>query len=158
MSETIRYDDDLSALKHRVCNALSSNPYLSRPDQFQVTSDRGRVTLNGEVKSFFQKQMAQESLRGIDGIEQIENQLVVVLGHLGNGEAERILAELPDVAVVVQGHPHRAWDAPLVVDGRLAVNASGYGLDVGRLDLRYDVASRQIVEFDWSVHPVVAGD
>jgi len=42
-----------------------------------IKNDAGRVTINGTVQSFFEKQMAQEALRNISGIESIENQLEV---------------------------------------------------------------------------------
>jgi osmotically-inducible protein OsmY len=35
------------------------------------------VILRGKVGSYFQKQMAQEALRGVDGVEAIENCLEV---------------------------------------------------------------------------------
>jgi 2',3'-cyclic-nucleotide 2'-phosphodiesterase (5'-nucleotidase family) len=84
--------------------------------------------------------------------------MVIVLGHLAGGEAEAILRQLPQVAVVVQGHPHVAWEEPLEIDGRVAVNASGYGRDVGRLRLRYDPARRRILSYDWEVLPVIAAE
>jgi osmotically-inducible protein OsmY len=36
------------------------------------------VLLTGSVRTYFQKQMAQESLRGIEGLGRIVNQLEVV--------------------------------------------------------------------------------
>lgn len=38
---------------------------------------RGRLTIEGKVSSFFLKQTAQEALGHLQGIEQIDNQLVV---------------------------------------------------------------------------------
>ena len=84
--------------------------------------------------------------------------MVIVLGHLSGGEAAAILEALPQVSVVVQGHAHRAWEQVLEIDGRIAVNASGYGRDVGRLRLRYDPASRRILAYEWDVLPVVASE
>jgi len=84
--------------------------------------------------------------------------MVIVLGHLEGGEAEAILKELPQVAVVVQGHPHVAWEDALEIDGRVAVNASGYGRDVGRLRLRYDPTRRRILSYDWELLPVIAAE
>ena len=83
---------------------------------------------------------------------------LIELGHLGSGEAEEILRGLPQVAVVVQGHGHRGWDEPLDVDGRVAVEASGYGRNVGRLRLRYDVGERRVVAYDWTLLPVLTAD
>jgi osmotically-inducible protein OsmY len=35
------------------------------------------VVLKGSVRSFFQKQMAQEAIRRIDGVQMIDNMLEV---------------------------------------------------------------------------------
>ena len=40
-------------------------------------TDAGRVTLRGVVNTYFQKQMAQESLRHVDGVHEIANELEV---------------------------------------------------------------------------------
>jgi osmotically-inducible protein OsmY len=66
-----------AGLNDRVLTALGQNPYLlGRKLRFE--SEHGRITLRGEVRSYFQKQMAQESLRRIDGVEDIRNELEVV--------------------------------------------------------------------------------
>ncbi|MFM2095979.1 MAG: hypothetical protein RIS70_3103, partial [Planctomycetota bacterium] len=45
--------------------------------QLRFEAADGRVVLKGVVRSYFQKQMAQETLRRIDGIVFIENDLEV---------------------------------------------------------------------------------
>jgi osmotically-inducible protein OsmY len=65
-----------SPLESRVITALERNPYVSRRD-LRFETHQGRVTLRGIVHSYFQKQMAQESLRHIEGIDEIENELEV---------------------------------------------------------------------------------
>lgn len=45
----------------------------------------GFVTLHGTVDSYFQKQMAQEAVRRIDGVEKITN-LLQVAGVNGAGK------------------------------------------------------------------------
>lgn len=63
-------------LEDQVTLALQLNPHVSgRKLRFETSE--GKVVLHGVVASFFQKQMAQEALRGVDGIKQIENQLEV---------------------------------------------------------------------------------
>ena len=42
-----------------------------------TVADSGIVVLTGKVNSFFQKQMAQEAIRRVDGVEKIDNQLEV---------------------------------------------------------------------------------
>jgi len=98
------------------------------------------------------------TLRPVVEAAAADADMVVVLGHLSGGEAETILENLPQVAVVVQGHPHRAWDAALEIDGRIAVSASAKGRDVGRLRLRYDPETRRIQKYDWKVLPVIAAE
>ena len=64
-------------LEDRVQNVIDHNPYLSRR-KLRCEASEGHVVLRGEVQSYFQKQMAQESLKKIDGILSIENCLEVV--------------------------------------------------------------------------------
>jgi osmotically-inducible protein OsmY len=63
-------------LVNRAQMALQQNPHLTR-GKVQLVADEGRVVLSGVVNSFFQKQMAQEALRRIEGVESIENHLQV---------------------------------------------------------------------------------
>ncbi len=65
------------ALDDRVMSALDSNPYLSRR-KLRFETQEGRVILRGEVSTFFQKQMAQESLKQIEGVDEISNELEVI--------------------------------------------------------------------------------
>ena len=64
------------ALADRVHAAIQASPFVSRRG-LRFETHRGRVTLRGEVRSFFQKQMAQEAVRGLQGVEAIENELEV---------------------------------------------------------------------------------
>ena len=64
------------SLDHRVFHALSESPYLHRR-KLRFETSEGRVVLRGTVGSYFQKQMAQEALRRVEGVAMIENQLEV---------------------------------------------------------------------------------
>jgi osmotically-inducible protein OsmY len=72
--EAARVDAQLT---DRAMSALINNPHLSRR-QLRLEARQGRVTVRGIVRSFFQKQMAQESLRRVEGVCHIENQLEVM--------------------------------------------------------------------------------
>ena len=61
----------------RVTSALRKNPYLDFSTLSHETNE-GRVVLKGTVPSYFEKQMAQESLRPIEGICEIVNDLEVM--------------------------------------------------------------------------------
>ena len=69
-------DDQSSPLVERVVTALERNPYVAGRTLWLKT-EQGHVILRGVVGSYFQKQMAQEAVRGIDGVEQISNELEV---------------------------------------------------------------------------------
>ena len=67
---------DMSPLNDRVFNALKLSPYVARRNlRFETIS--GRVTLKGVVSTYFQKQMAQEAIRYVDGVSDIANELEV---------------------------------------------------------------------------------
>jgi osmotically-inducible protein OsmY len=65
-------------LSDKVLVALERNPHLyGRTLRFETES--GRVTLRGVVRTYFQKQMAQEVVRRIDGVDEICNELEVAV-------------------------------------------------------------------------------
>lgn len=43
-----------------------------------VERNQDRVRLSGAVRSYYHKQLAQEAARQVDGVEQVENELVVL--------------------------------------------------------------------------------
>ena len=65
-----------SSLSVQVRGALSKSHHLSSRN-VHVATDGVKVRLKGTVGSFCQKQMAQEIVRRVDGIETVENQLQV---------------------------------------------------------------------------------
>jgi len=66
-----------SPLFERIHEALNCNPHVPSRKQVHVEADEGRVVLKGNVGSFFEKQMAQEAIRRIDGVQRIDNLLEV---------------------------------------------------------------------------------
>ncbi len=60
----------------RVLSALEHSPYLARR-KLRFEASQGCVTLRGVVGSYFQKQMAQEAIRHVDGVDEIANELEV---------------------------------------------------------------------------------
>ncbi len=82
--------------------------------------------------------------------------LIVVLGHIEPEERMAILHKVPKVAVVVTGHSHRGIEQAEVVDGRVGVEARAYGVELGRLDLKVDMAHKSLASFEWKKIPVDA--
>jgi len=64
-------------LQYRVHFVLSRNPYLAGRDVRCEIIEQDAI-LFGYVKTFYQKQMAQESLRKVEGIRKIRNELQVL--------------------------------------------------------------------------------
>ena len=63
-------------LDHRVHSALEQNPHVARRN-LRFETEQGRVTLRGIVGTYYQKQIAQEVVRRVEGVEEIANELEV---------------------------------------------------------------------------------
>ena len=55
---------------------IELHPHLKQA-RMQVQNQRGKVVLTGTVASYYDKQIAQESLRGLPGIVTVDNLLNV---------------------------------------------------------------------------------
>ena len=70
-----------------ILSAIEKHPHLKQR-KLHFEHQDGRVVLRGIVNSFYQKQLAQEAVRRVDGVDHIENQLEVQwLRDPGHGEA-----------------------------------------------------------------------
>lgn len=76
MERTISQTHASHDLRQRVDSAIKGNPHLTRHRVF-CQEESGIVVLHGRVGSFFQKQMAQETLKRLDGVEKVINELQV---------------------------------------------------------------------------------
>ncbi len=64
-------------LMERLDQALAASPYFNgRKLRFEAAGSN--LVLSGEVNSYFQKQMVQETLRRVEGVAEIDNRLEVV--------------------------------------------------------------------------------
>ncbi len=76
MTGAISMHEHRTRLLDRLGEALTSSPHLSGR-KLDYEADSGVVVLTGKVNSYFQKQMAQEAIRRVDGVELIDNRLEV---------------------------------------------------------------------------------
>ncbi len=74
------HDTDDHPLHSRVLKALALQSHLTGKN-LRFETRAGRVTIHGKVRSYFLKQMAQETLKGIEGLHHIDNQMVVDWEH-----------------------------------------------------------------------------
>ena len=63
-------------ISEQVRIVITHHPHL-KSERVHISTEKGHVTLKGQVKTFFEKQMAQEAIRGIDGVDKVDNELVV---------------------------------------------------------------------------------
>ena len=66
----------MNTLTNEVTQLFDFHPHLKQTG-VKVRSDQGHVVLSGTVGSYYEKQIAQESLREIAGINSIDNSIEV---------------------------------------------------------------------------------
>ncbi len=74
MLETVH---QVPALLDRISAAIESSPHLPAGKIRVESGTSGQVRLHGKVQTFFEKQMAQETIRSIAGENLIENMVEV---------------------------------------------------------------------------------
>ncbi len=68
--------DSSQVIQHQVADAIRKASHLTGRILRYEAQD-GNVTLHGTVGSYFQKQVAQEAIRRIDGVQRVTNLLEV---------------------------------------------------------------------------------
>lgn len=63
-------------LQDRVDLAIRHNPQLSGR-RLTIEDQHGRIVLQGTVGSYYQKQLVQETVWGVDGVDAVVNRLQV---------------------------------------------------------------------------------
>lgn len=68
----------MNSEKHsaQLTKVIELHPHLKQAG-VRVQSQRGNVVLTGTVGSYYEKQCAQESLKGLPGIDSVDNLLQV---------------------------------------------------------------------------------
>lgn len=69
--------DSQHNLQALVYNTLSRSPYFAGRN-LDIDFQENDVILRGVVSTYYQKQLAQELVRKIEGIHQIDNQIEVI--------------------------------------------------------------------------------
>jgi 2',3'-cyclic-nucleotide 2'-phosphodiesterase (5'-nucleotidase family) len=83
-----------------------------------------------------------------------KSDLIVVLGHLHDSEADAILQQVPEVSVAIVGHAHKEYLKLHNFDGRVGALVTSYGVELGRLDLQVDVTAHKLKSAEWKIIPV----
>ena len=80
--------------------------------------------------------------------------LIVVVGHIHSSEADQIVHQIPEVSIVVIGHEHTGYKEVHRFENRYTVETKSYGVELGRLDFRFDSAKNEVVSVDWKRIPI----
>ena len=83
-----------------------------------------------------------------------KSDLIVVLGHIHDAEADAILQQVPEVSVAIVGHAHKEYAKLHNFDGRVGALVTSYGVELGRLDLQVDMTAHKLKSAEWKIIPV----
>jgi osmotically-inducible protein OsmY len=129
-------------LSEKVRAALAQDPRLQHPDEVAVSGTSGIVTLRGTVGGFKQRRAAVEDANGVDGVDEVIDELEVDL----LGEDRREPDELRGMALQTL-----VWDADVPassveveVDGDCWVTLEGEVSHQHQSDAAYDDVSRLV--------------
>jgi 2',3'-cyclic-nucleotide 2'-phosphodiesterase (5'-nucleotidase family) len=101
-----------------------------------------------QVKSVFDTiHRAAAELRG-------RADLIVALGHFNLDEARDILAKAPEVSIAIVGHGHDGFPAMRQSGHRYAVELKAFGVELGRLDVKFDMTKHEIASAEWKRIPI----
>jgi 5'-nucleotidase / UDP-sugar diphosphatase len=148
-------------------NVTDAEGHLLTPEPFVVLKVNGlRVAVIGAVMGDLSQYSTPDKMgqwRALPVVETVrryadavrtQSDIIVVLGHLNDAEATQILHQAPEVSVVVSGHNHTGLREAEQYEGRLNVRVSGYGRELGRLDLQVNSAEHKVTSWKWRVIPV----
>jgi osmotically-inducible protein OsmY len=71
------YEDSRHDLSDLLSNALARNPYFANRN-IRIELQEDEIILKGAVNTYYLKQLAQESVRSLNSVERIRNEIEVV--------------------------------------------------------------------------------
>lgn len=80
--------------------------------------------------------------------------LIVALGHVNLTEARELLKKAPEVSIAIIGHGHDGFPALQQEGHRYAVELKAYGVELGRLDVKYNFTKHEIASAEWKRIPI----
>lgn len=95
-----------------------------------------------------------EVLHRIEGEVKGRADLILALGHINIQESQTILKDASEVSIAIIGHGHDGFPQMQQIDHRYAVELKAYGVELGRLDVQYDMTKHEIANADWKRIPI----
>lgn len=87
-----------------------------------------------------------------------QTDMLIALVHLWKEQCDEIVEKIPEYAVVVSGHDHGGMRQMFRVEDRVGVRLRSNGLELGRLDLKYDKAAKRLIKAEWKIIPITTKD
>ncbi len=81
---------------------------------------------------------------GIPGTQSSEGEKDVVRNHQHDIELAK---SVPGVDLMVTGHPHSGIKEPIVANGTIIVSTDAYTIELGRLEITFDIQKRKITAY-----------
>ncbi len=75
--DNVHHRIDAQHILNEAHKSFAGSPHFAGRN-IQVDVHNGEVVLNGVVRTYYQKQLAQESIRSISGVGDIRNNLEVI--------------------------------------------------------------------------------
>jgi 5'-nucleotidase/UDP-sugar diphosphatase len=179
------FDVDLATMQAQIAsadfswlcaNATIDGNYLANVKPYMIKEYEGfKVAVLGLVTATTAKIGNPEHTNGIRFEDEVEVALklvpelkqkadiVIALVHMGIEDdaaqgSKRLAAEVPDLALVVDGHSHTKLDEAVMVTNKVTgkqvavVQANHWGLYLGRADLKFK--NGEVTDLDWRAVPV----
>ena len=158
--ETAKYPMVTSNLVGAGGQLFTSQPYVI------LTVNKLRVAVIGAMtdtlRSLSQPQLlgewhtlpVVETARKYAAELRAKSDLIVLLGHISGEEETQFLDTVPEIPVLVTGHIHSGLDQAESRDGRVLVRVKGYGVELGRLELKVDTDKKAPASWTWKRIPV----
>lgn len=97
---------------------------------------------------------ALDTLRAEAARLKDKTDILIALVHLAKEPCDQIVTNLPEYALTISGHDHAGKMEMFRVEDRIGVRMRSYGVELGRLNLRYDKVAHKIVQAEWKRIPI----
>jgi 2',3'-cyclic-nucleotide 2'-phosphodiesterase (5'-nucleotidase family) len=120
-----------------------------------LTADLPHITFPEDVGPWKALPVLETVRREAAGLRE-RSDLLVVLGHIAPAEENDLLAQAPEIGVIISGHTHAGLEQPKKAGERILVRVKSYGVELGRLDLEIDTDQKAPVSSTWKRIPIDA--
>ncbi|MDH5706949.1 MAG: metallophosphatase, partial [Candidatus Aminicenantes bacterium] len=127
---------NIGNLKVGLLGVVNTDPYNYSEDMNAVLTDPYEAA---GLSAYY--------LRAVEMVD-----LVIAVSHLGKAADVMGLSQVPGIDIIVGGHSHDALFEPIVVNGKIIVQAGEFGMYLG--ELKVNVENGNVDLIDYKLHPI----